>query len=158
MMAPPAGTAAGTAAGYAAGTDEDLYPTRYAPMPPIVPRRDPTLHGGASAPGPLARDRLLAFERDGFLFFDRFFGADEVAALNAALRDALAADPRTIVFGEDVGALGGVFRVAGGLQTEFGRERVFGPPLAEAGIAGIRVGRPEAGGAPRAARRRRRSA
>ena len=56
-----------------------------------------------------------------------------VAALNAALRDALAADPRTLVFGEDVGALGGVFRVTEGLQGEFGRERVFDTPIAEAG-------------------------
>src|SRR5215211_3996442 len=63
-----------------------------------------------------------------------------VAALNAALRDALAADPRTLVFGEDVGALGGVFRVTEGLQAEFGRERVFDTPIAEAGIAGICVG------------------
>ena len=48
-----------------------------------------------------------------------------VAALNAALRDALAGDPRTLVFGEDVGALGGVFRVTEGLQAEFGaRARV----------------------------------
>ena len=59
-----------------------------------------------------------------------------VAALNAALRDALAGDPRTLVFGEDVGELGGVFRVTEGLQSEFGRERVFNTPIAEAGIAG----------------------
>ncbi len=63
-----------------------------------------------------------------------------VAALNAALRDALAADPRTLVFGEDVGALGGVFRVTEGLQAEFGGERVFDTPIAEAGIAGAAVG------------------
>lgn len=63
-----------------------------------------------------------------------------VGALNAALRDALWADPRTLVFGEDVGALGGVFRVTEGLQDEFGTERVFNTPIAEAGIAGICVG------------------
>ena len=63
-----------------------------------------------------------------------------VAALNAALRDALAGDPRTLVFGEDVGELGGVFRVTEGLQAEFGRERVFNTPIAEAGIAWICVG------------------
>ncbi|HET7929249.1 MAG TPA: transketolase C-terminal domain-containing protein, partial [Actinomycetota bacterium] len=71
-----------------------------------------------------------------------------VAALNAALRDALAADPRTLVFGEDVGALGGVFRVTEGLQAEFGRERVFDTPIAEAGIAGICVGLAMAGWRP----------
>ena len=58
-----------------------------------------------------------------------------VAALNAALRDALKGDPKTLVFGEDVGELGGVFRVTDGLQKDFGRERVFNTPIAEAGIA-----------------------
>ena len=71
-----------------------------------------------------------------------------VAALNAALRDALAADPRTLVFGEDVGALGGVFRVTEGLQAEFGGERVFDTPIAEAGIAGICIGLAMAGWRP----------
>jgi 2-oxoisovalerate dehydrogenase E1 component beta subunit len=73
-----------------------------------------------------------------------------VAALNAALRDALATDPRTLLFGEDIGALGGVFRVTEGLQREFGRERVFNTPVAEAGIAGICVGLAMAGWRPSA--------
>jgi 2-oxoisovalerate dehydrogenase E1 component beta subunit len=71
-----------------------------------------------------------------------------VAALNGALRDALAGDPRTLVFGEDVGEMGGVFRVTEGLQAEFGRERVFNTPIAEAGIAGICVGLALAGWHP----------
>jgi pyruvate dehydrogenase E1 component beta subunit len=71
-----------------------------------------------------------------------------VAALNAALHDALKEDPRTLVFGEDVGALGGVFRVTEGLQEAFGRERVFNTPIAEAGIAGISVGLAMAGWRP----------
>lgn len=71
-----------------------------------------------------------------------------VAALNAALRDALSFDPRTLVFGEDVGELGGVFRVTEGLQAEFGRERVFDTPVAEAGIAGVCVGLALAGWRP----------
>lgn len=71
-----------------------------------------------------------------------------VAALNAALRDALAGDLRTLVFGEDVGDMGGVFRVTEGLQAEFGRERVFNTPIAEAGIAGICVGLALAGWRP----------
>jgi 2-oxoisovalerate dehydrogenase E1 component subunit beta len=71
-----------------------------------------------------------------------------VAALNAALRDALAGDARTLVFGEDVGEMGGVFRVTEGLQAEFGRERVFNTPVAEAGIAGICVGLALAGWRP----------
>ncbi len=63
-----------------------------------------------------------------------------VAALNRALRDALAADPRVLVFGEDVGRLGGVFRVTDGLQGAFGEERVFDTPIAEAGIVGAALG------------------
>ena len=63
-----------------------------------------------------------------------------VAALNAALRDALLADDRVLVFGEDVGRSGGVFRVTDGLFAEFGDRRVFDTPIAEAGIAGAAVG------------------
>jgi pyruvate dehydrogenase E1 component beta subunit len=61
-------------------------------------------------------------------------------ALNRALRDALAEDPRVLVFGEDVGRSGGVFRVTDGLQAEFGAERVFDTPIGEAGITGVAVG------------------
>ncbi|MET7672835.1 alpha-ketoacid dehydrogenase subunit beta [Micromonospora luteifusca] len=61
-------------------------------------------------------------------------------ALNAALADALAADDRVVVFGEDVGALGGVFRITDGLQARFGEDRCFDTPLAEAGIVGFAVG------------------
>jgi 2-oxoisovalerate dehydrogenase E1 component beta subunit len=63
-----------------------------------------------------------------------------VGALNAALRLALERDPRTLVFGEDVGRLGGVFRVTEGLQEAFGADRVFDTPVAEAGIVGAAVG------------------
>ena len=61
-------------------------------------------------------------------------------ALNLALHDALRDDPRALIFGEDVGRLGGVFRVTDGLQQEFGARRVFNTPLAESTIAGICVG------------------
>ena len=61
-------------------------------------------------------------------------------ALNAALRDAMAADDRVIVYGEDVGPLGGVFRITDGLQAEFGDERVWDSPLAESGIVGTAIG------------------
>ncbi len=71
-----------------------------------------------------------------------------VGALNAALRDAMKEDERALVFGEDVGELGGVFRVTEGLQEDFGRERVFNTPIAEAGIAGICVGLALAGWRP----------
>ncbi len=69
-------------------------------------------------------------------------------ALNRALADELASDPRVLVFGEDVGVLGGVFRVTDGLQTRFGAGRVFDTPLAEAGILGMSVGLAIAGFKP----------
>ncbi|MFI7011776.1 alpha-ketoacid dehydrogenase subunit beta [Streptomyces sp. NPDC050145] len=61
-------------------------------------------------------------------------------ALNAALRHAMREDDRTLVFGEDVGTLGGVFRVTDGLTEEFGEERCFDTPLAESAIIGTAVG------------------
>jgi 2-oxoisovalerate dehydrogenase E1 component beta subunit len=61
-------------------------------------------------------------------------------ALNRALRDAMAADDSVLVFGEDVGPLGGVFRVTDGLTAEFGEQRCFDTPLAESGIVGMAVG------------------
>ncbi|MFD1152441.1 alpha-ketoacid dehydrogenase subunit beta [Saccharothrix hoggarensis] len=61
-------------------------------------------------------------------------------ALNRALADALAADPTVLVFGEDVGPLGGVFRVTDGLAARFGDDRVFDTPLAESGIVGTAIG------------------
>jgi pyruvate dehydrogenase E1 component beta subunit len=61
-------------------------------------------------------------------------------ALNAALRDAMADDPNVVIFGEDVGPLGGVFRVTDGLSREFGETRIWDSPLAEAGIVGTAIG------------------
>lgn len=61
-------------------------------------------------------------------------------AINRALRDLLTEDPNVLVFGEDVGTLGGVFRVTDGLQEEFGDTRVFDTPLAESAIMGMSVG------------------
>ena len=61
-------------------------------------------------------------------------------ALNAGMRRALEADPKVVVAGEDVGKLGGVFRVTEGLQKDFGEHRVIDSPLAESGIVGTAVG------------------
>ena len=61
-------------------------------------------------------------------------------ALNTALADAMSDDPKVLVFGEDVGALGGVFRITDGLQKDFGEDRVIDSPLAESGIVGTAVG------------------
>ncbi|KGM09126.1 2-oxoisovalerate dehydrogenase [Cellulomonas carbonis T26] len=61
-------------------------------------------------------------------------------ALNAALRDEMEADPTVLVLGEDVGPLGGVFRVTDGLTARFGEDRCFDTPLAESGIMGLAIG------------------
>jgi pyruvate dehydrogenase E1 component beta subunit len=61
-------------------------------------------------------------------------------ALTTALADSMAAERSVVVFGEDVGRLGGVFRVTDGLLGRFGEERCFDTPLAEAGIIGMAVG------------------
>jgi pyruvate dehydrogenase E1 component beta subunit len=63
-----------------------------------------------------------------------------VKALTASLRRALENDPKVVVMGEDVGKLGGVFRVTDGLQKDFGESRVIDTPLAESGIIGTAIG------------------
>ncbi len=61
-------------------------------------------------------------------------------ALNEGLRAAMELDPAVLVMGEDVGKLGGVFRVTDGLQKDFGEQRVLDTPLSESGIIGTAVG------------------
>jgi 2-oxoisovalerate dehydrogenase E1 component beta subunit len=61
-------------------------------------------------------------------------------ALNEGLRKAMEHDPKVLIMGEDVGKLGGVFRVTDGLQKDFGEDRVFDTPLAESGIVGTAIG------------------
>ncbi|WJV47409.1 alpha-ketoacid dehydrogenase subunit beta [Streptomyces flavofungini] len=61
-------------------------------------------------------------------------------AINESLRRALDTDPKVLVMGEDVGKLGGVFRVTDGLQKDFGEDRVIDTPLAESGIVGTAIG------------------
>jgi pyruvate dehydrogenase E1 component beta subunit len=61
-------------------------------------------------------------------------------ALNSGLRRSLDNDPKVILMGEDIGTLGGVFRVTDGLQKDFGKHRVVDTPLAESGIVGTAVG------------------
>ena len=61
-------------------------------------------------------------------------------ALTAGLRSAMARDDRVLIMGEDIGRLGGVFRITDGLQDEFGAGRVIDTPLAESGIVGTAVG------------------
>ncbi|HEY6596275.1 MAG TPA: alpha-ketoacid dehydrogenase subunit beta [Asanoa sp.] len=61
-------------------------------------------------------------------------------ALNAGLRRSLENDPKVVILGEDVGKLGGVFRITDGLQKDFGDQRVIDTPLAESGIVGTAIG------------------
>src|SRR5699024_3498045 len=63
-----------------------------------------------------------------------------VQAINNALKTELQNDENVLLFGEDVGVNGGVFRVTEGLQKEFGEDRVFDTPLAESGIRGLASG------------------
>src|SRR5690349_23071147 len=61
-------------------------------------------------------------------------------AINSGLRAAMENDPKVLIMGEDVGKLGGVFRVTDGLQKDFGEDRVIDTPLAESGIIGTAIG------------------
>ena len=63
-----------------------------------------------------------------------------VKAINAGIRKAMADNEKVIVFGQDVAALGGVFRVTEGILAEFGPKRIFNSPIAEAGIIGTGIG------------------
>jgi len=63
-----------------------------------------------------------------------------IQALNSALREEMRRDPTVIVLGEDVGTLGGVFRVTAGLREEFGPDRCVDTPLCEEGIVGSAIG------------------
>src|SRR6185312_14078426 len=61
-------------------------------------------------------------------------------ALNMGLRRAMEDDDKVVILGEDIGKLGGVFRITDGLQKDFGEHRVLDTPLAESGIVGTAVG------------------
>lgn len=63
-----------------------------------------------------------------------------IQAVNQALDEALARDERIVLFGEDVGRMGGVFRASDGLQAKYGEARVFDTPLAESGLVGYGIG------------------
>ena len=63
-----------------------------------------------------------------------------IQAITDAMRTELKNDENVLVFGEDVGDNGGVFRATEGLQKEFGEDRVFDTPLAESGIGGLAIG------------------
>lgn len=63
-----------------------------------------------------------------------------IQAINSAMDVVMEADPKMVVFGQDVGFFGGVFRATDGLQAKYGRTRVFDTPIAEGGICAVAVG------------------
>src|SRR5690242_21875016 len=71
-----------------------------------------------------------------------------VEALNQALREEMQRDPLVFVMGEDVGTMGGLFKVTNGLLQEFGPDRVIDTPISEAAIAGAGVGAALVGARP----------
>lgn len=87
-------------------------------------QQDPTGPAPDAAPRPAADVRTLTFAK----------------AINLGLRRALESDPKVLLMGEDIGRLGGVFRVTDGLQADFGADRVVDTPLAESGIVGTAIG------------------
>lgn len=91
---------------------------------PQRPRLEPELDEPLAGPGGAPRIEQLPMAK----------------ALNAGLRRAMRRDPKVIQMGEDIGTLGGVFRITEGLKAEFGEERVLDTPLAEAGILGTAIG------------------
>jgi 2-oxoisovalerate dehydrogenase E1 component beta subunit len=78
----------------------------------------------------------------------RATGTPLAKAINAGLRAAMERDPKVLLMGEDIGPLGGVFRVTDGLHRDFGSQRVVDTPLAESGIIGTAVGLAMAGYRP----------
>lgn len=68
-----------------------------------------------------------------------------IQALNSTLHQEFAKNPNLVIFGEDAGAFGGVFRVTSGLQEKFGEERCFDTPLCEQGIVGFGIGMAQKG-------------
>lgn len=63
-----------------------------------------------------------------------------IDAVREAMDLALGQDENVLIFGEDVGKNGGVFRATDGLQAKYGEDRVFNTPLAESGIGGLAIG------------------
>src|SRR6201999_2360418 len=91
--------------------------------------------GARRAEGPVRRVRRIV-RRRGSLMTKITLGK----GINMGLRAAMEADPKVVVMGEDIGKLGGVFRVTEGLQKDFGEARVIDTPLAESGIVGTAIG------------------
>jgi 2-oxoisovalerate dehydrogenase E1 component beta subunit len=101
---------------------------------PRLRRAAPRLHRGAAAEPIADYDRRSGTEVHAMTTMTMAKG------LNAGLRRAMEADDQGLLMGEDIGKLGGVFRITDGLQKDFGEHRVIDSPLAESGIVGTAVG------------------
>ena len=110
-------------------------PTPAVDVRPRLRRAAPAHRGGARASSPPTRRSFEGEEVAGMTLADHRQGASR-----AGLRRAMEDDPKVVLMGEDIGKLGGVFRVTEGLQKDFGEERVIDTPLAEAGIVGTAIG------------------
>jgi ectoine hydroxylase len=95
----------------AAPAREDHYPSRTVAEPRLLPRRDPVLHGGSDAPGPLRRDELLDYERDGWLLCRGLFSATEVADVQAEVLRLRQADEAARIIEPDSAAVRSLFAV-----------------------------------------------
>ncbi len=97
---------------------------------PLTPVSQAALHVTSAATAPISATAAAPITEE----------LTYIAAVNAALRDELASDPRTVVYGEDVGHAGGIFGASKGLQKDFGAARVFDTPISESAILGSAVG------------------
>jgi ectoine hydroxylase len=96
---------------------DDLYPSRRARLPEILPRRDPVLHGGWHDRAPLSRYDAERFEEDGYLVLDRLFSDEEVEVLQAEagrlLGDPKAHEPETVITEPGGDEVRSIFRIHG---------------------------------------------
>lgn len=97
------------------GRRNDLYPSRQAPEPQMLTRRDPVVHGGWSPAAPLSREQTQSYERDGFIVLENVFDSDEVALLQREAERLRAApetlEEETAITEPGSGAVRSVFRL-----------------------------------------------
>jgi hypothetical protein len=123
---------------------ESLFDEVYATRPPRTSRRSTPRRSGRRGPRGTARTERWIYRLSGQLSTGDGASAmpqmNMVQAINDALRLEMQRDDRVVILGEDVGKVGGVFRVTQGLYDTFGGDRVIDTPLSEGGIIGAAIG------------------
>lgn len=113
---------------------QDLYPSRSAAEPMLLPRHDPVVHGQWSPAAPISREQTEAFERDGFLVLEDVFDAQEIALLQAEaaaiLADPAALDPETVIAEPQGNEIRSVFEI-------HAQNRLMARLAADARLAGV---------------------